>query len=180
MDAPVTTAPSPLALRQRRQSWLVGVTAVVLVVALLTAAWWWLYAIHYQNTDDAYVAGDLVSVMSQVNGTVVAIAADETDQVHAGQELVRLDATDAGIALQDAEQQLARTVRQTPTLFANRDQLAAVAAQRRADFDKALADFNRRKDIAATGAVSGEELGHARDWLNAARDGPVAAPKDDH
>src|SRR4030081_1137130 len=177
MDAPVTTAPSPLALRQRRQTWLVGVTVAVLVVAVVTAAWWWLYASHYQSTDDAYVAGDLVSVMSQVNGTVVAIDADETDLVRAGRELVRLDATDAGIALQDAEQQLARTVRQTRTVFANRDQLAAVAAQRRADFDKALADFNRRKDVAATGAVSAEELGHARDALNAAREALIAAQK---
>jgi len=177
MDAPVTTARSPLARRQRRQTWLVGATVAVLVVAVLTAAWWWLYASHYQNTDDAYVAGDLISVMSQVNGTVVAIDADETDQVRAGQELVRLDATDAGIALQDAEQQLARTVRQTRTVFANRDQLAAVAAQRRADLDRALADFNRRKDVAATGAVSAEELGHARDALNAARDALLAAQK---
>ena len=177
MDAPVTTAPSPLARRQRRQTWLVGATVAVLVVAVLTAAWWWLYASHYQNTDDAYVAGDLISVMSQVNGTVVAIDADETDQVRAGQELVRLDATDAGIALQDAEQQLARTVRQTRTVFANRDQLAAVAAQRRADLHRALADFNRRKDVAATGAVSAEELGHARDALNAARDALIAAQK---
>ena len=177
MDAPVTTAPSPLARRQRRQAWLVGAAVAVLVVAALTAAWWWLYASHYQNTDDAYVAGDLISVMSQVNGTVVAIDADETDQVRAGQELVRLDATDAGIALQDAEQQLARTVRQTRTLFANRDQLAAVAAQRRADLERALADFNRRKDVAASGAVSAEELGHARDALNAARDALTAAQK---
>ena len=177
MDAPVTTAPSPLARRQRRQSWLVGVTVALLIVAVLTAAWWWLYASHYQNTDDAYVAGDLVSVMSQVNGTVIAIDADETDQVRAGQELVRLDATDAGIALQDAEQQLARTVRQTRTVFANRDQLAAVAAQRRAELDRALADFNRRKDVAATGAVSAEELGHARDALNAAREALIAAQK---
>src|SRR3981081_1723985 len=121
MDAPVTTAPSPLALRQRRQTWLVGGTAVVPVVALVTGAGGGRDAIHYQNTDAAYVAGDLVSVMSQVNGTVVAIAADETDQVHAGQELVRLDATDAGIALQDAEQQLARTVGQERHAVSNRD-----------------------------------------------------------
>ena len=177
MDAPVTTAPSPLARRQRRRTWLLGAAVAVLVVAVVTAAWWWLYASYYQNTDDAYVAGDLISVMSQVNGTVVAIDADETDQVRAGQELVRLDATDAGIALQDAEQQLARAVRQTRTVFANRDQLAAVAAQRRADLDRALADFNRRKDVAATGAVSGEELGHARDALNAAREALIAAHK---
>ena len=179
MDAPATTAPSPLArlMRPRRQGWLVGLTVAVLLVALLTGAWWWLYASHYQSTDDSYVAGDLVSVMSQVSGTVVAIDADETDLVQAGQELVRLDATDAGIALQDAEQQLARTVRQTRTLFATRDQLAAVVAQRRADLDKALADVNRRRDLAATGAVSGEEVGHARDALNAARDALIAAQK---
>ena len=179
MDAPATTAPSPLArlMRPRRQGWLVGLTVAVLLVALLTLAWWWLYASHYQSTDDSYVAGDLVSVMSQVSGTVVAIDADETDLVQAGQELVRLDATDAGIALQDAEQQLARTVRQTRTLFATRDQLAAVVAQRRADLDKALADVNRRRDLAATGAVSGEEVGHARDALNAARDALIAAQK---
>ena len=179
MDAPATTAPSPLArlMRPRRQRWLVGLTVAVLLVALLTGAWWWLYASHYQSTDDSYVAGDLVGVMSQVSGTVVAIDADETDLVQAGQELVRLDATDAGIALQDAEQQLARTVRQTRTLFATRDQLAAVVAQRRADLDKALADVNRRRDLAATGAVSGEEVGHARDALNAARDALIAAQK---
>ena len=179
MDAPATTAPSPLArlMRPRRQRWLVGLTVAVLLVALLTGAWWWLYASHYQSTDDSYVAGDLVGVMSQVSGTVVVIDADETDLVQAGQELVRLDATDAGIALQDAEQQLARTVRQTRTLFATRDQLAAVVAQRRADLDRALADFNRRRDLAATGAVSAEEVGHARDALNAARDALIAAQK---
>src|SRR5260370_35077674 len=113
MDAPVTTAPSPPVVRQRRQTWLVGVTVAVLVMALLTAAWWGLYASRYQRTDDAYGAGDLVSVMSQVNGTVGAIDADETDQGHAGQELVGPDATDAGTAVQEAEQQLAQPGAQT-------------------------------------------------------------------
>src|SRR5467141_986043 len=149
MDAPVTTAPSPLALRQRRQTWLVAVTVAILVVALLTAAWWWLYASRYQSTDDAYVAGDLVSVMSQVNGTVVAIDADETDQVHAGQELVRLDATDAGIALQDAEQQLARTVRQTLPVFPKPTHLPAAAPFRRPQSARAPTYFNRRHDAPA-------------------------------
>ncbi len=179
MDAPVGTpsvAPAQL-MQRRRQTWLVALTGALGLVAVLAALWWWLYASRYQSTDDAYVAGDLVSVMSQVSGTVVAIGADETDLVHAGQELVRLDATDARIALEDAEQQLARTVRQTHTVFDNRDQLAAVVGQRRAELDRALADFNRRKDLAATGAVSTEELGHARDALNAGRDALRAAEK---
>jgi len=89
---------------------------------------------------------------------------------------VRLDATDAGIALQDAEQQLARTVRQTRTVFANRDQLAALVAQRRADLDRAQADFNRRKDLAAPGGVLGRGGARAR-CLKAARDALIAAQK---
>jgi membrane fusion protein (multidrug efflux system) len=108
---------------------------------------------------------------------VVSIAADETDRVQAGQELVRLDATDARIALQEAEQQLARTVRQTRTVFATRDQLRAVVDQRRADLGRAQSDFDRRRNLASSGAVSGEELGHAQDALKAAHDALIAAEK---
>jgi len=175
MDAQVENVPTTQTLRQRRQKWLILLTIVLVVVALGVAAWWVLYASHYQNTDDAYVAGDLVNVMPQVSGTVVSIGADETDRVQAGQELIKLDPTDYQIALQDAEQQLARTVRQTRTVFANRDQLQAVVSQRRADLSRAQADFDRRKNLVASGAVSGEELGHARDELKAAQDALAAA-----
>jgi membrane fusion protein, multidrug efflux system len=179
MDVSVKTAPAPaVRTRQdRRRRWIVILLAALAVIALVVLAWWLLYARFYESTDDAYVAGDLVNVMSQVNGTVVSIGADETDLVDAGQELVRLDATDARIALQDAEQQLARTVRQTRTVFATRDQLQAVVNQRRADLARAQADFNRRRNLASSGAVSGEELGHAQDALNAAHDALVAAEK---
>ena len=179
MDVSVQTAPSPLArvLQSRRRRWLVGLGAALALIALVWLAWWLLEARFYESTDDAYVAGDLVNVMSQVSGTVVSIAADETDRVQAGQELVRLDATDAQIALQEAEQQLARTVRQTRTVFATRDQLRAVVGQRRSELARAQSDFDRRRDLAASGAVSGEELGHAQDALKAARDALIAAEK---
>jgi membrane fusion protein (multidrug efflux system) len=177
MDASVKTSPTPVAsrLRQARRTWLVILAVVLGVVALAALAWWWFYASRYQSTDDAYVAGDLVGVMSQVSGTVVSIGADETDRVQAGQELVRLDATDYRIALQDAEQQLARAVRQVHTVFASRDELRALVAQRHADLDRAEADLARRRGLTASGAVSAEELGHAQDAVNAARDALTAA-----
>jgi membrane fusion protein (multidrug efflux system) len=140
MDVSVDTAPAPPAvrpLRDRRRRWIVGVLAALVVVALLVLAWWLLYARFYESTDDAYVAGDLVNVMSQ----------------------------------------LARTVRQTRTVFATRDQLQAVVDQRRADLARAQADLDRRRNLASSGAVSGEELGHAQDALDAARDALVAAQK---
>src|ERR1700756_3622924 len=177
MDDTVAASPASVAsrLQQRRRTGLTILGAAVGVVALAALAWWWLYASGYQSTDDAYVAGDLVGVMSQVSGTVVSIGADETDRVQAGQELVRLDATDYRIALQDAEQQLARAVRQVHTVFANRDELSALVAQRRADLERAQADLARRRGLTASGAVSAEELGHAQDAVNAARDALSAA-----
>ena len=178
MEANTATAPAPVGFFQtRRGRWLAIAAVVFAVIGLLTVGYWYFYARYYQDTDDAYVAGDLVNVMSQVSGTVVSIGADETDLVETGQELVRLDSTDAEIALRDSEARLARVVRQTRTVFANRDQLEAVVAQRRADLNKAQSDLDRRKDLATTGAVSAEELSHARDALSAARDGLVAAEK---
>jgi membrane fusion protein (multidrug efflux system) len=179
VDVSVQTAPAAVTrlLQNRRRRWLLVLGAAVIVLALVWLAWWLLYARFYESTDDAYVAGDLVNVMPQVSGTVVSIGADETDLVEAGQELVRLDATDARIALQDAEEQLARTVRQTHTVFASRDQLQAVVGQRRADLARAQSDYDRRRNLTASGAVSGEELGHAQDALKAARDALVAAEK---
>lgn len=178
MDVSVRTAPAPVASRLRqRRTWLMTLAVALGVIALATLAWWWLYASRYQSTDDAYVAGDLVGVMSQVSGTVVSIGADDTDRVQAGQELVRLDATDYRIALQEAEQHLARAVRQVHTVFANRDELGALVAQRRADLDRAQADLARRRGLTTSGAVSSEEVGHAQDAVNAARDALTAAEK---
>jgi membrane fusion protein, multidrug efflux system len=179
MDAPVAPASQTQTSNSQRQrrTWLVLFALAVLVVAAAVFLWWLLYARFYESTDDAYVAGDLVNVTPQVYGTVIAIGADETDRVQAGQELVRLDATDARVALLAAEQQLARAVRQTRTVFANRDQLSAVVAERRADLARAQSDFDRRKNLTASGAVSSEELGHARDTLNAARNALDAAQK---
>ena len=156
MDAKTETPASPVArlMQRRRGRWLAYTTVCFLVLAMAAAAYWYLYARNYQSTDDAYVAGDLVTVMPQVSGTVISINADETDRVKAGQELVRLDDTDATIALRDAEAQLARTVRQVHTVYANRDQLEAVVAQRRGDLNKAQSDVDRRKGLVASGAVS--------------------------
>jgi membrane fusion protein (multidrug efflux system) len=175
MDAIVATAPPARLLQTRRGRGLLAVAAAVVVVGLAATAYWWLYASHYEKTDDSYVAGDLVNVSSQVSGTVVSIAADETDFVQVGQELVRLDNTDARIALHEAEDQLAKAVRQVRTVFTNRDQLGAVLAQRRADLSRAQSDLDRRKSLGASGAVSAEEISHARQAVDAAQQALIAA-----
>jgi membrane fusion protein (multidrug efflux system) len=54
-------------------------------------------------------------------------------------------------------------------LVATEGQLEAGAAQRRSDLEKAEQDLARRRELEASGAVSGEEIQHARDAIDAAR-----------
>lgn len=177
MNATGATSPTVGLMQQRRTRWLLGLTAVFVIFGMGAATYWWLYASNYEETDDAYVAGDLVNVSSQVSGTVVAIDADETDFVQVGQELIKLDDTDARIALQEAEDQLAKVVRQVDTVFTSRDELNAVLAERRADLNRAHTDLDRRKRLGKSGAVSAEEISHAEQTLNIAEQALIAAER---
>lgn len=159
--------------------------AVALVVLLGSAAWtvyWYLVARNYQSTDNAYVAGNIVQITPQVSGTVVAINAEDTDYVAAGKVLVRLDPTDADVALGQAEAQLGQAVRQARTLYTNNQALSATLDERKADMaraqadvDKAKDDLARREKLVATGAVSKEELQHAQNALTNAMNALAAA-----
>jgi membrane fusion protein, multidrug efflux system len=58
------------------------------------------------------VNGNKVVISAQISGTVIAVLADDTQLVKAGQVLVRLDPIDAETALSRAGSALAQTVRQ--------------------------------------------------------------------
>jgi membrane fusion protein (multidrug efflux system) len=120
-------------------------------------------------TDDAYVSGNVVQITPRISGTVVAIGADNTQFVKAGQTLVRLDPEDAKVTLQESEAQLAKTVRQVRNLFATTSELQANVQVRRTDLAKAQSDYARRARLARSGAISGEELQHAGDAVRAAQ-----------
>ena len=75
---------------------------------------------------------------------MIAINADDTDFVKAGQPLVKLDPADAQVALDQAEAQLAQTVRQVRTLYVNNGSLAAQIALREADVARAQSDIAAR------------------------------------
>ena len=103
-----------------------AVVAVVAVALVAGGAFWWVNKSHYESTDNAYVQAPVVQLTPQVAGTVVAVLADDTDLVKAGQPLVKLDPRDAQLALERAEAQLAQTVRELRTLYANNAALSAL------------------------------------------------------
>lgn len=181
-DSKNTAAAAPAANPQGRRKGLTIVAAAVAVAAVAWGGWHWMVARNYQTTDNAYVAGNVVQITPQVGGTVISIGADDTDYVKPGQVLVQLDTADALVALAQAESQLAQTVRQVRTLYANNAPLAAQVAQREADLLRLQADLGRAKDdverrrpLTATGAVGKEEFDHAQSVLKTASNAVVAA-----
>jgi membrane fusion protein (multidrug efflux system) len=146
---------------------LLGVAVVVSAVAYGT--YYMTYARYYESTDDAYVSGNLVQLTPQVTGTVVAVNADDTQIVKAGDSVVTLDNADAKVALGNAEATLGQTVRQVSSLYVNNDFYAANVAQKQSDLARARDDLRRRQAVADTGAVSAEDIAHARDTVTAAQ-----------
>jgi membrane fusion protein (multidrug efflux system) len=153
----------------KRKRWLLILLAVVILAGIASLAWEILYGRWHEDTDDAYVNGNVVQITPQITGTVVSIGADDGDLMHKGQVLVKFDPSDADIALQQAEANLARTVRQVRGLFSNVDGYKADVAAKKVALTKAEADFKRRQNLANDGAISQEELAHARDALDTAR-----------
>jgi membrane fusion protein (multidrug efflux system) len=139
------------------------------------AGYWFFDGRYYESTDDAYVDGDVVQVTSEVPGTVLSLNVDDTQRVRAGQPLLQLDPADAKIAVANAEADLARAVRQVRGLFSQSRELRAQIEQREQAARTADEDLRRRGPLVADGAISAEELSHARDAVTTTRASVAAA-----
>jgi membrane fusion protein (multidrug efflux system) len=167
-EQPVEEIQAPETSGKRKH--LMALLLVVIVIAAIAYGLYYYFVARFvENTDDAYVNGNVVQITPQVTGTVIAVNADDTQTVKAGAPLVRLDPADARVALEQAEANLARTVRKVSGMYADNDQYRAQVAQRESDLAKAQDDLQRRLAVAQTGAVSQEDVSHARDAVNSAQ-----------
>jgi len=146
-------APAPKTNNTKRRVLMTLIVLVVLIAAVAYGLYYFLIARFHESTDDAYVNGNIVQITPQVVGTVISVNADDTQTVKEGDPLVLL----------------AQTVRQVRTLFVNDNQYQAQVALRQSDLSRAQDDLRRRMTIAQTGAVSQEEISHARDAVQAAQ-----------
>lgn len=167
-------APIPEANMKRRRQMLLAST-IFIVIGIMWFAYWTLVGRYYEETDDAYVKGNIVQVTPQTAGTVVAIYADATQHVKAGQMLVKLDDTDAKVALGQVKAELAQTVRKVRALFTSNDALLAQIDLQEVALARAEADLRRRSGLGDTGAVSFEELNHSEVAVKSAQADLLAA-----
>ncbi|MES1200785.1 MAG: efflux RND transporter periplasmic adaptor subunit [Pseudomonadota bacterium] len=135
-------APKKSSARQR----LLTLLAVVVVLgAIAYGAYYFTYASHFESTDNAYVGADTAEITPLVSAPVSRVLVHETQAVNAGDVLVELDASDARIAVAEAQADLARTD---------------------ADVARARVDLSRRRALAPQGAVSADELSTAQNAYN--------------
>jgi membrane fusion protein (multidrug efflux system) len=153
----------------KRRAVLAGITAAFVLAGVGYGVYHVLVASRHVETDNAYVGGNLVTVSAQVAGSVVEIRGDETQLVQAGAELVRLDPTDAEVALAQSEARLGAAVRQQRERYAGVAQYEAGLEQRRVALKTAQDDLARRLPLAGDSIVSGEDVAHARQAVLEAR-----------
>src|SRR5580692_12950474 len=170
MNTQETKSPRPA-----RRLGLLALGTVVALSGFGYLGYWFLDGRFYKNNDNGYVNGDVVQVTNEVPGTVIALSVDDTQPVRAGQPLLQLDPADAKIAEANAEADLARAVRQVRGLFAQGQELRAQIENREQAQRTADDDLKRRGGLIADGAISAEELSHARDAVTTTRANVAAA-----
>ncbi len=174
---------NPAVREQRRNRLLAGLAGVVLLAGAAAGAYWWLHASHFVSTDNAYAAAEVAQVTPSIGGTVLEVLVRDTQAVKQGDVLVRIDPTDARLALAQAEAELARAMRRVKGYVANDGGLKAQVTAREADekraaaqllaaeadMERATIDLQRRQALAKSGSVSGEELTQAQNAFAAAK-----------
>ena len=124
----------------RRKRNLTLLTLLFIIIALGFAMMYFLIWQHEQDTDDAYVSGNLVQITPQIGGTVRKVAVDDTDIVKKGYVLVALDDSDYQLAYERAQNELIQAIRQNKQQMAANTQSRAAILARRADLAKAQVD----------------------------------------
>jgi len=164
IDASATTPPNG-----KRRRVLLLIAVIFIVIGALWAAYWVLVLEKREKTDDAYVNGNRVVISAQVPGTVVAVLADDTQLVNAGQVLVKLDPTDAQTALSRAASALGSAVRQVRQQKATAGQYDSEIETRKLELSRAQIDLAKREPLVAEQAIAGEEVRHAEESVHLAR-----------
>jgi membrane fusion protein (multidrug efflux system) len=152
----------------KRRRVLLIVAGIFILIALAWLLLWLFVFSTRESTDNAYVGGNQVTISSQVPGTVVAILADDTEHVKAGQVLVRLDNTDADVRLRQARSALAMAVRQVRQQTDTASGADAAVAARKVQLAQAQSDLRRHQPLLAAHAESPEIVQHLRDAVASA------------
>jgi len=145
--------------------------AIPLTLAIAVAAWgahWWTTDRFVEDTDDAYVGGDVTVIASKVAGYVQTVVVTDNQAVRRGDLLVKIDDRDYRAAVAKAEASVAAARALLVNLDATENLQRSVIAQAdagvsaaKAESTRAQLDDARYRDLATRSAVSVESAQRA-------------------
>ena len=135
-----------------------------------------LFGSRYVETDNAYAAAETAQITPVINGTIEQLLVKDTQYVNKGDLIATLGSSDQMLALREAQAQYGMAVRKITGAMASDKQFGAQILARDADirtssarleqanndFEKAKIEYQRRQNLAGSGAVSGDELTNAK------------------
>lgn len=168
--APANSGDAPEPEQRRTLSGRAKAILIVVALAVVVAGgiWYAGYKTHgqyLQETNDAQVQADMVTVAPRVAGYVAEVFVTDNQDVRAGQPLVRIDPRNSEAQAAQAEAQIAVANAQADSARAQvREQYAAIEqarAQLASARDKAAhdaAEVARYRPLAASGAETRQQL----------------------
>ncbi|NBU62467.1 MAG: HlyD family efflux transporter periplasmic adaptor subunit [Chlamydiae bacterium] len=119
---------------------------------------WWVFFRFYKSTRDSYVHGNPILITPQISSYVTSIHSDDTFLIEEGQILVKLETIDFETVYERTRAELANATRQTVLKFeAVREAYAELKAEK-SILIKAQVDYEDRKAVVDSGAVSQEDF----------------------
>lgn len=170
-------APPPKYLKPSRRSVLLMALVALIGIALILSAWRiGPFDSAVEQTDNAYVRGQVTVLAPQVSGYVAEVLVNDFQYVKAGQPLVRIDDRIYRERVAQAEAQLENAVaalrNQEQAQAQNRARSAAARANltaAEAERQRANAEQTRFEELAVRGAVSLSERDRMRATAQTAR-----------
>ncbi|WP_233885860.1 HlyD family secretion protein [Paraburkholderia flagellata] len=142
---------------------LLGLAA--LVAAAVWLGHWWVVGRFIESTDDAYLQADSVTIAPKVSGYVTDVYVADNQAVKAGDPLVKLDARQYQVALDQAQATIDARTADIEHAQAQIEQQRANVAQAQAQQEVAQVSLRHANDevaryapLAATGAETTERL----------------------
>jgi membrane fusion protein (multidrug efflux system) len=168
---------------ERRKKGFTILALVVAALAVLAALYWLLIGSHRVTTDNAYVQADTAQITALVDGPIISDPVRETQYVKKGEIVAVIDPADFRLAVSRAEAQLGLAERKVQGYFANEQAATAQTAAKssdlgraraqvasaQSDLQRAQAEYDRRRSLAGTGAVSADELAEAKNRYQTAQ-----------
>lgn len=143
---------------KKRRNNILGMIALLFILASAGySAYYYLYSQFYESTDNAYVKQNIIYVTPQIDGIIDKVYVNETQYVKSGELLGSLDNRDLKLSYEQAEANLADTVRNIQQLYKQQEEAQTSLELSKIVLKKAKDDLTRNEFLVKQHALTDVE-----------------------